>query len=44
MIREVFGIGRLYYGSLFLLFLLVNIAGFFGGGVTFGPYHMHFPI
>jgi uncharacterized membrane protein len=38
------GIGKLYYGCLFLLFSLVNIAGFFGGGMTFGPYHMSPPI
>lgn len=43
-IREGVGVGKLYYSSLLLLFLLVNVAGFFGGGMTFGPYHMHPPI
>ena len=43
-IREGVGIGRLYYSSLFLLVLLVNIAGFFGGEMTFGPYHIHPPL
>jgi uncharacterized membrane protein len=31
---------RLYYASLLLLFLIVNITGMLGGGMTFGPYHM----
>jgi uncharacterized membrane protein len=42
-IRERYGISKLYYFCLILLFLLVNITGFFGGGVTFGPYHMYPP-
>lgn len=36
--RESLGVGKIYYGGLFLLFLLVNLAGFFGGKITFGPY------
>lgn len=43
-IRESLGRGILYYVSLFLLFLLANIAGYFGGGMTFGPYHMYPPL
>ncbi|MBA3722039.1 MAG: hypothetical protein H0W88_06530 [Parachlamydiaceae bacterium] len=43
-IRERFGISRLYYSCLILLFLMINITGFFGGGMTFGPYHMHPPL
>lgn len=43
-IIERFGINRLYYSSLILLFLIINITGFFGGGMTFGPYHMHPPL
>ena len=43
-IRECLGISKLYYMSLFILFLLVNITGYLGGGMTFGPYHMHPPL
>ncbi len=43
-IRERYGISKLYYSCLILLFLLVNITGFLGGGMTFGPYHMHPPL
>lgn len=39
-IRERWGISKLYYTCLTLLFLLVNVTGFLGGGMTFGPYHM----
>lgn len=39
-IRETQDISQLYYVCLFLLFLLVNITGTLGGGITFGPYHM----
>ncbi len=42
--RERLGISKLYYTSLVLLFLLVNVTGFLGGGMTFGPYHMHPPL
>jgi uncharacterized membrane protein len=31
---------RLYYASLAALFIIVNITGMLGGGMTFGPYHM----
>lgn len=44
LIREGKGTSKLYYACLFLLFLLVNITGMFGGGLTFGPYHMLPPI
>lgn len=43
-IRERFGISKLYYICLFLLFLMINVTGFFGGGMTFGPFHMHPPL
>ncbi len=43
-IREHFGISKLYYSCLILLFLMINITGFFGGGMTFGPYHMQPPL
>lgn len=43
-IRERWGISELYYTCLFLLFLLVNITGFLGGGMTFGPYQMLPPV
>lgn len=38
-LRERYGVGKLYYTCLTLLFFLVNMTGFFGGGLTFGPYH-----
>lgn len=43
VIREVRGLGMLYYVSLALLFILVNFTGFFGGALVFGPEHMNFP-
>ena len=43
-LKERIGISKLYYASLFLLFLMVNVTGFFGGGMTFGPFHMHHPL
>lgn len=43
-LRERLGRSKLYYTSLFLLFLLVNITGYLGGGMTFGPYHMYPPL
>lgn len=42
-IRERMGISKLYYTSLALLVLMINATGFFGGGMTFGPYHMYLP-
>ncbi len=42
-IRGFKGTSKLYYLSLFFLFLLVNITGYLGGGMTFGPYHMYPP-
>lgn len=36
--------GRPYYSCLFLMFLLVNITAFFGGGLTFGPYSVLEPV
>ncbi|CDZ80191.1 putative membrane protein [Candidatus Rubidus massiliensis] len=44
LIRERYGITKLYYTCLVILFLLVNITGFLGGGMTFGPYHMLPPL
>lgn len=41
---ERLGRSKFYFTSLFLLFLLVNITGYLGGGMTFGPYHMYPPI
>lgn len=43
-LRERYGTVKLYYTCLIVLFLLVNITGFLGGGMTFGPYHMLPPI
>ena len=43
-IKEKIGTTKFYYVGLFILFLIVNITGFFGGGMTFGPYHMHPPL
>ncbi len=43
-LRERLGRSKLYFTSLFLLFLLVNITGYLGGGMTFGPYHMYPPL
>ena len=40
LIREQQGANKLYYTALFILFLLVNITGLLGSGMTFGPYHM----
>ena len=42
-LREVWGVSKLYYVYLFLLFILVNVTGYLGGGMTFGPYHMYPP-
>lgn len=36
-LRERNGIGALYYRCLILLFLMINITGYFGGRMTFGP-------
>ena len=44
LLRERLGRSKLYYTSLFLLFLLVNITGYLGGGMTFGPYQMYPPL
>ncbi len=44
VIKEYMGYSQLYYVNLVLLFLLVNIAGFFGAGMTFGPYHLNPPL
>ena len=43
-LRERLGKSEIYYASLFLLFLLINITGYLGGGMTFGPYHMYPPL
>lgn len=42
-LRERCGATKLYYACLFFLFLLVNVTGYLGGGMTFGPYHMYPP-
>lgn len=39
-ILEYFGRGKLFYILFILLFIQVNITGFLGGGMTFGPYQM----
>lgn len=44
IIRQYLGVGKIYYISLFILFLLVNITGYLGARMTFGPYHMQPPI
>lgn len=44
LIRDRIGNSKLYYACLFLLFIMVNVTGFFGGGMTFGPFHMHPPL
>lgn len=43
-IRERMGINKLYYVSLAFLVLMINATGFFGGGMVFGPFHMHLPL
>ena len=43
-LRERLGRSKFYFTSLFLLLLLVNITGYLGGGMTFGPYHMYPPL
>lgn len=43
-IREYQGLGWVYYTSLLLLFVVVNMAGLFGGALSFGPYHFFPPI
>lgn len=40
LIRYRFGLTKLYYTCLVVLFVAVNITAFLGGGMTFGPYHM----
>lgn len=44
ILRERWGIGKLYYCCLTLLVLIVNITGFLGGNMTFGPRHMYLPL
>lgn len=39
-VRLHFGRSVIYFFCLILLMLMVNITGFFGGGMTFGPYQM----
>ncbi|MBA3237497.1 MAG: hypothetical protein H0T62_03990 [Parachlamydiaceae bacterium] len=43
-LRELYGTTKLYYACLVLLLLILNLTGFLGGGMTFGPYHMHPPL
>jgi hypothetical protein len=42
--REQRGISKLYYTFLAFLVLMINATGFFGGGMAFGPFHMHPPL
>lgn len=42
-IRERVGLVKFYYTCLILLFLMINITGFFGGGMTFGPEYLFPP-
>jgi uncharacterized membrane protein len=42
--REQNGTSKLYYLCLFLLFLMINITGYFGGAMTFGPFQMLPPV
>lgn len=42
--REKIGLSKLYYVLLIILVFILNAAGFFGGSVTFGPFHMYPPI
>ena len=41
---EKIGLSKLYYVLLIILVFILNAAGFFGGSVTFGPFHMYPPI
>lgn len=41
--REKIGLSKLYYVLLIILVFMLNAAGFFGGSVTFGPFHMYPP-
>lgn len=43
-IRELSGANKLYYYCLGVLFLLLNLTGYFGAEMTFGPYHMLPPL
>lgn len=43
-IRERLGRTTAYLFCLILLLLMVNITGFFGGGMTFGPYQLLPPL
>lgn len=38
--REQIKLNKFYYSCLAMLVLMINITGFFGGGMTFGPLHM----
>lgn len=44
VLRKRSGVSKFYYICLIVLFLLVNITGYLGGNVTFGPYHMYPPL
>ncbi len=44
LIRELFGVNAFYYCCLVLLVTTVNITAFFGGEMTFGPFHLYFPL
>ena len=44
LIKCYHGCDRLYFAFLLLLVALVNMTGFFGGGMTFGPLHLYPPV
>jgi uncharacterized membrane protein len=44
LIREQEKYKRLYYTCLIAMFATVNLAGYFGGNMTFGPYLLYPPI
>jgi uncharacterized membrane protein len=44
ILRERYGATKSYYTCLIFLFLLINITGYLGGGLTFGPYIIYPPL
>lgn len=40
LIRMRQGLTHYYYTVLVILFICINITGYLGGGLTFGPYHL----
>lgn len=43
-LREFYGKSKWYYTCLVILFFMVTVTGFLGGGVTFGSYPMFLPL